>query len=88
MIKEIKIQETVCDGCRKIEEMPTAIAGSYDSGWNSIEDLDLCPVCYGLLCLELVEKTDYADLEDIIFKLKDKYPISSIPTEYFTNSGI
>lgn len=70
-----KVYETICDGCRGTQIEPTAIAGRGHGGWRVVNDQDLCSVCYGLMCSDLLEQTDTDKVDKIIRGLREKYPI-------------
>ncbi len=68
MKQEYQTDRTICDGCGKIKETPGAITSTYKSGWETFEDLDMCPVCYGMVCIHVISHTPKETVEKILNK--------------------
>ncbi len=62
-IKEIKI---TCDGCGKLKVDPVAMVTSSVSGWRQIRDIDLCPICYDIVTLEIIKRTPQETVKRIL----------------------
>jgi len=74
MVQEIKSYTTSCDVCGRVKDQPTAIAGYSHSGWERVECLDLCFVCYHTYIEELKKLVSVQQSKAILRKLVQDTP--------------
>lgn len=90
MKKQREVTETYCDGCGKwYEPSPQVIVGRYDSGWKNMHDMDLCPVCVGIISHNLMENASKAIITDMVNDIKEnksKNGLNFILSDSFTIS--
>ena len=72
MKKEVINNYMYCDCCGKQFEYPTAIYGSWNSGWEHINEYDTCDICTNTIKSRLYTQTPESILIDEIKKLKEE----------------
>lgn len=90
MKKQREVTETYCDGCGKWYEAPQVIVGRYDSGWENMHDMDLCPVCVKIISKNLMENASKAVITDMVQDIQKNKPnhglnVDIIPCTYTIN---
>lgn len=81
MKKQREVTETYCDGCGKWHEMPLVIVGRYDSGWEHVHDMDLCPVCVKIVSNVLIENSSKGVITDIVQDIQKNMPKTGLNIE-------
>lgn len=67
----------VCDVCNKTKVEPNAVAGSYRSGWENINDKDLCDICYQLFVSDVMK---FVTKQNMISSLLESFIETKKPT--------